>query len=274
MADTFPNIHDPATGPADLVNDLTAIFTDAITNHPRSLQKRIGPSEIGHPCDRQLGYHFAKAPKVNISDRLPWKSTIGTAMHTWAEETLARWIITQNDTATLGPRFLLETKVDVGAINGEDIDGSCDLYDRKTATVIDYKFVGGTQLRGYKANGPGQKYRIQAHAYGRGWIAKGYPVEHVAVWFLPRDQEFKQHHFWSEPYDEQIVLDALARADRIAQMAEALGPAAAPLMKTSDQVNCTYCPWFKPGSTDLTTACGGDPAAMSATSPSLQSLIA
>lgn len=273
MGESWPNIHDPNTGPADLLNDLTAVFTQAITNHPRSLQTRIGPSEIGHPCDRRLGYKLAGLTEVNTTRSLPWKPTIGTAMHTWSEETIARHLLADDRTGEVGPRYLLENRVSVGEINGVDITGCCDLYDRKTATVGDYKFVGGTQLRKYKEHGPGDQYRIQAHAYGRGLARAGHPVKHVAVWFLPRDQEFKQHYFWHEPYDESVVLAALSRADGIAKLAAALGPAAASLLKTADS-HCTFCPFFQPGSTDLTTACPGDPAAMSAASPSLQSLIA
>jgi hypothetical protein len=273
MTEIFPDIHNPATGPTDLLTDLTGIFTDAITNHPRSLQTRIGPSEIGHPCDRRLGYKLAGAPEVNTNRGLPWKPTIGTAMHGSVQEFVARFLSADNETGRVGPRYMLELPVDIGEINGEVITGNCDLYDRKTATVIDYKFVGGTQLRKYRENGPGDQYRIQAHAYGRGWARKGYPVRDVGVWFLPRDQEFRQHHFWSEPYDEQVVIDALERADGIAKLATALGPAAAPLLETADAY-CPGCPYFKPGSTDLTRSCAGDSVAMSRPDPSLQSLIA
>jgi hypothetical protein len=262
--ETFPNIYDPRTGPADLLADLTNIFTDAITNHPRSLQTRPGPSEIGHPCDRRLSYKLANAPEVNTGRGLPWKPTFGTSMHGTVQEFVARHIVADDRTGQVGPRFLLEQRVSVGEINGVDITGNTDIYDRKTATVGDYKFVGGTQLRKYREQGPGDQYRVQGHLYGRGLVRLGYPVKYVAIWFLPRDQEFKQHHFWSEPYDEQVALDALARADGIAKLTGALGAAALPMFKTSDQVNCTYCPWFKPGSKDLSGGCPGDPGAAQA----------
>lgn len=274
MTEAFPDIHDPATGPDTLLADLTQIFTDAITNHPRSLQTRIGPSEIGHPCDRRLSYKLSGAPEVNTGRSLPWKPTIGTAMHTWSEETLARHIIADDRTGQVGPRFLLEQRVSVGEVNGVDITGNTDIYDRVTGTAGDYKYVGGGKLREYKAAGPSPEYRVQGHLYGRGLGRLGYTVKFVAIWFLPRDQEFKQHYFWHEPYREQVALDALSRADGIAKMASALGPACASMFKPSDQVNCTYCPWFKPGSTDLASGCPGDPTVMTRPDPSLQSLIA
>jgi hypothetical protein len=274
MTEIFPDISQPRLGPADLLADLTQIFTSAIVNHPRSLQTRIGPSELGHPCDRRLSYKLDNAPEVNTGRGLAWKPTIGTAMHTWSEETLARHLVKDDNTGKFGPRFLLEQRVSVGEVDGVDITGNTDVYDRLTATAGDYKYVGGTKLRGYKAGGPSPEYRVQGHLYGRGLERLGYPVKSVAIWFLPRDQEFKQNYMWSEPYDEQVALAALSRADRIAKLTNAAGTSALPLLKTSPDVNCTYCPWFKPGSKDLSGGCPGDPVAMSRPDPSLQSLIA
>jgi hypothetical protein len=256
----LPDIHNPNSGPTDTYNALTAAFIDAITNTPRSLQTRIGPSEIGIPCDRRLGYKIAGVEKSN--DRgVPWKPTIGTAMHTWAEETLAHRNAALPLYDMLGPRYLLEDRVDVGdEVDGRPLNGDCDLYDRVTGTVVDYKFVGGEPLRKYRANGPGDQYRVQAHAYGRGWARRGYPVRHVAVWFLPRDQEFKQNFWWTEPYDERIVIDALTRVGGINQMVTALGTAALPLLKTADAM-CTFCPYFLPASTEVDEACPGHPGA-------------
>ncbi len=271
MSEILIDISDPALGPDHMLTTLVDVFTGAINGHERSLQKAIGPSEIGHPCDRRIAYKLAGHPEINTG-RLPWKPTIGTAMHTWAQEAVEKWNWAQPDHEENGPRFMLEIRVDVGEAGGEDISGSCDIYDRVTATVGDYKFVGADALRKYRANGPGDQYRIQAHTYARGWARRGYPVRHVAVWFLPREHEFDKHHFWTEPYDEQIVLDALSRVDGIATLAQALGSQAAALLKTAE-VFCRYCPYLLPGSQDLSAGCPGDPGATAA-GTSLQSLIA
>ncbi|MCU1615027.1 MAG: hypothetical protein JWO98_2567 [Frankiales bacterium] len=260
MTEVFPDISNPDAGPEDLHQALTKLFIDTITNQPRSLQKRIGPSEYGHPCDRRIGAKLAGAQVVN-NRGIPWKPLIGTNMHEWAKETVARHTLTLPLADILGPRYMVEMRVNVGdEIDGEPLNGDCDIYDRVTATALDYKFVGGEQLRGYRANGPGPQYRVQAHSYARGWVRKGYPVRHVAVWFLPRDQEFRQNHFWSEPYDEQIVIDAMNRAAGISRMVSALGTAALPILSTADAM-CTYCPYFLPASTEVEQACPGHPGA-------------
>lgn len=254
-----------------LVDELDQIIVNAINNQPRSLQKRIGPSEMCTPCDLRKGYKLAGIPQVNTEDRVAWKPWLGTQAH----EGLACILETANalfPPAPNGdPRFLVEWRVDIGQVGGEDIDGQCDLW--ADATVIDWKFVGGEQLRKYKRNGPGEQYRGQAHLYGHGWRRKGYPVDTVAVYFMPRDQEFKQRHCWSEPYDEQIALDAIAKNDGIAKLVGALGPAALPLLQTGDAY-CQYCPWFKPGSTNVASGCAGHPGALPAPDTTLQSLIA
>jgi hypothetical protein len=260
----------PATAlDMDIVRDeLLWAITDAITNHPRSQQIRIGPSEIGIPCARRIGYKLLNAPEVN--DRgVPWKPTIGTAVHTWLEEVFTGL----GDKTGAAGRYLLEQTVDVGEVGGEAITGHCDLFDTWSGTVVDWKCVGGTQLAKYKANGPGEQYRIQAHLYGRGWQRAGKPVQNVAVMFLPRDRELNMAHFWHEPYDEQIAIKALDRVEAITTLTSAAGTAALPLLPTADAW-CRYCPHFKAGSTDLAGAgCPGDPKATQPSS-SLSSLIA
>ncbi len=254
-----------------LVEELDQIIIDGINNQPRSLQKRIGPSEMGTPCDLRIGYKLLDQPPVNVEDRVAWKPWIGTQVH----DGLGCLFELANAKFPPRPngdyRFLVEWKLDICQINGDDVDGNCDLY--ADANVIDWKIVGGEQLRKYKKNGPGDQYRTQAHLYGYGWAQKGYPVDRVAVYFLPRDQEFRQRYCWSEPYDEQVALDAITRVDGIARLAAALGPAALPLLKTGDAY-CRFCPWFRPGSTDLAGGCAGHPDALPAPDTTLESLIA
>lgn len=254
----------------DIVRDeLLWAITDAITSHPRSQQKRIGPSEIGHPCARRIGYKLLGHPEANDRRGVPWKPTIGTAVHTWLESVFTG----VNDKLGMDDRFLLEQTVDVGEIGGEAITGHCDLFDVATGAVIDWKCVGPKQLLKYKKSGPGDQYRVQAHLYGRGWARQGRRVDHVAVMFLPRDGELKLSYLWHEPYDEQVALDALTRADGIAKLTGAAGAAALSVLPTADAY-CQYCPWFKPGSKDLAGAgCPGDPKA-TAPSSSITSLIA
>jgi len=250
-----------AAGPAALdalKEEIDGLIVDAINNQPRSLQTRIGPSEMGIPCDLRLGYKLAGHPVCNTEDRMPWKPWLGTQAHdgmaTIFQLANAKFPPRPNG----DPRFLVEYRVDVGVVNGEDVDGQCDLY--VDGLVIDWKFTGGDQLRKYKKNGPGPQYEKQAHLYAAGWEAKGYPVHTVAVYFLPRDQEFRQRYFWHAAYDRQTAAGTVEKVDGIAKLVAALGPAAFPLLKTANAY-CQYCPWLRRGSTDLATGCAGHPDA-------------
>ncbi|MBA9003756.1 hypothetical protein [Thermomonospora cellulosilytica] len=249
-------VPDPAE---QLRRELMWAIENRIDYAPRSLQTRLGPSELGHPCARKLGYKLAGVEISNPGDPA-WYPTIGTAVHGWLEEVM-RWLNGHLGTlAEGGPRFLLEHKVSVGEICGEHITGTCDVYDRVTGIVVDWKVVGEKQLKKYKDEGPGDQYRAQAHLYGRGWQRRGMPVTKVAVMFLPRDRMLHAAHMWSEPYDEQIAVQALTRAEGITTMVRGIGKAALPMLPTADAY-CTFCDYFLPGSTELEEACPGHPGA-------------
>lgn len=212
----------------DAFTQLRGIVEDAITNHPRSLQRRIGPSEIGAPCDHCLAAKLAGWTKHEVG--IPWLPTIGTAVHEWLELTVTRHEIARIKAATNPDternRFWCEERVNVGTVGGVDITGSCDLFHAPTGTVIDYKVVGTTTLRKARSSGPSATYRAQAHLYGRGWTRRGEHVNTVAIWFLPRNAASLDHgYLWSEPYDEQVALDALTRADQMANNVAALATA-------------------------------------------------
>lgn len=239
--------------PALLGREYIGIIKTHVNAHPRSLQTQIGPSELGHACARRIAYKLLG--QRERSQEPAWRSTIGTAVHAWLEEAfdadnLARLPHMGQE------RWLVETRVTVGEVGGIPISGSCDLYDRVTATVIDHKVVSPQKLRDYRASGPGQQYRTQAHLYGRGFAASGHPVDVVMIAFLPRNGELADAHIWHEPYDEQVALDALYRADVLALAVEAAGHEAIDhIPATSDY--CGFCPYFRSGSTDLTEGCPG-----------------
>lgn len=235
--------------------DYLGVIEDAITNHPRSLQKRIGPSEIAHPCARRIGYKLAGTPEGNVGD-IAWLPTIGTGVHTWLEDAFTE----ANRDREI--RWLTEARVSVGEILGADITGSCDLYDRATATVIDHKIVGPSTLKKYRSKGPGDQYRGQIHLYGRGYTRRGLPVDRVMIAFLPRNSALSDAYLWHEPYDEQIALDALQRVEGIALTVQALGAAAPAALPTADAY-CQRCPWYRAGTTDLAAGCPGDRTATS-----------
>lgn len=260
--DALPDHLTQRGGSPDLVADeYLDVIKRAVASHPRSLQKRIGPSEVGHPCARRIGYKLLAHEENEFPDDTPWLPTIGTAVHGWLEEQF-----TEANRGLDDLRWLVEMTVSVGEIAGVDITGHCDLYDRVTATAIDHKVVGPTTLKKYRASGPGDQYRTQIHLYGRGIARRGLPIDTVAIAFLPRNGELRDAYIWHEPYDEQVALAGLQRAEGIALAAQTLGTAALPHLATADAY-CTRCPFYRANSQDLAAGCPGDPGARTAGNP-------
>lgn len=200
-----------------LLGELRAIVEDAISNHPRSLQTALGPSQIGTGCDRclvnLLAGHRTTEPHV------PWLPTIGTAVHSWLEQAFhARVFLHDED------RWHMEERVTVGQIGGVPITGCSDLFDEATGTVVDFKIVGKTTLDKARRHGPSTTYQRQAHLYGKGWQDAGHAVNDVLIWFLPRNAvTLDAGHAWHVPYDRTVAEAALARANALAAGLAALG---------------------------------------------------
>lgn len=234
--------------PIVIRREIEAIIVDAYTNAPRSLQRRIGPSELGTPCIRRLAYRLADAEEHNIRDG--WRPTVGIATHTWIAEALADYNAKEHDRIGFS-RYLIECEVEVGTVAGEPITGHSDCYDRVTGEVIDWKIVGTTTLKAAKRAGPRAiskpGYRIQAHLYGRGFVNRGLPVHGVNVAYLPSSGELREAVWQREPYLESVAAEAIQRADAIAQAFNAMEfpePFVAGLPRVDDL--CSYCPFYNP----------------------------
>lgn len=230
---------------ATATGDLLGIIRWAIDSNPRSLQKAIGPSEIGTPCDRQLLLKLLEAPVHNTGGD-KWPATVGTAIHTWLAEAFEADNVRR--VAEGHPaRWLIEQRVTMRS----DLAGSCDLYDIETHTVIDWKTTGVAKLREYrKAGKQSEQYRRQVHLYGMGWANLGLPVRHVALVFLPRSGLLCDTWRWTEPYDPAVAEAALDRADWLltaANVAEHVG-LLDELMRVlpRDTSMCDYCDFYTP----------------------------
>lgn len=239
--------------PTLLYDELLHEIRTAITDDPRSRQRRPGPSTLGSPCSRRIGYHFAAVDPVNPNPD-SWKPTVGKAVHNWLEETIR---LTNHRLDPDNPRFLLEFSVDVGEAGGTAITGRCDVYDRVTASVIDWKILGDASLKRLRRDKhPGAQYRTQLHLYGRGWERRGMPVDTVHIVALPQNASLRDGWHWHEPYDSAVAEEALTRADAIATLIASVGAAALPALPTAEAY-CSYCPFWLPASTDVTAACPG-----------------
>ncbi|MFJ3663121.1 hypothetical protein ACIPPM_21950 [Streptomyces sp. NPDC090119] len=244
-----------------LAERITAFIVDTATNAPRSLQKRIGPSEVGDPCERKLTYKVLDWPTAR-DDGDPAASIIGTGFHSWMQEAFER---RQTEMPDGRPRYRVEERVTVrdSPYEAAVVAGSTDLFDRATGTVWDWKLVGHTTQDKYRREGPGDQYRIQAHLYGLGQENAGETVHRVAICFVARYHELRVH-VWTEPYTRQIALDALARLDAIRSRLDSPEASASGYshtwwtqIPTSPKAKCRFCEWSKPGSSDLSVGCPG-----------------
>lgn len=245
-------------------DDIADLISYAAATAPRSLQEAIGPSEAGEPCTRRLAYKIAHVRPAAIERDVPWAAIQGTAVHAW----MAGLFTAENE--RLGrERYLIERRVRPSTDDElrdlalpSDLSGSCDLFDRDTGTVTDWKLTSPSRLKHYKAHGPGEMYRTQGHLYGRGMANAGEKVRRVSVVFLPRASSLNGLYVWSEPYDEGIAVKALQRLAAIRESLFALQPdvftgrwALFPAAPNT----CRFCPWLKPGSRHLATGCPGHP---------------
>jgi hypothetical protein len=116
---------------ARYANELRQIVIDRAENAPRNLQRHLGPSEIGVPCDRQVVGKLVGFERTNhVTD--VWPSIVGTAVHAWMEDTFNG----HND-AIGWQRWLVEQRVTAHP----DHAGTSDLFDMANNSVVDHKGV-------------------------------------------------------------------------------------------------------------------------------------
>jgi CRISPR/Cas system-associated exonuclease Cas4 (RecB family) len=227
------------TPPFDVTRTLVAQVKEYATFSPRSQQTMIGASEIGTPCSRRLAYKLLNVEAVN-TDTDSWPAIVGTSVHYYLERAFKKH-----------PDYLTEVKV----VLEPWTKGTADLVHLPSKTVIDHKVVGATALKTYKAKGMSAQYRVQLNAYALGLRLAGYEIENIAVMFWSRSGMMRDAFSITEPYDEALVEQCLARFDAIKAMVE-MGTAALPLIPTTP-THCMYCPYFFPLSTDAQESCNG-----------------
>lgn len=140
--------------------------------------------------------------------------------------------------------------------------GTGDLLDRKLRCFVDWKFMGTWSLKALRTSGPKPTYRTQVHTYAYGAAQRGEKVDQVAIVGMPRQgASLDEMYVWSEPYQSQIAINALARVSAIGVRIgiENTGTVSkAEVVKSFDVAkDCTYCPFHLAGSSDLNHACDG-----------------
>ncbi|PWR10591.1 hypothetical protein DKT68_08510 [Micromonospora acroterricola] len=238
--------------PPPTLDDLRALLYDHEANSARSRQKKIGPSEIGVPCQRALAYKLAGTPE-QPDLRLPWAPIQGTAVHAYIADAL-----TAHNEILGRERWIVEQKV----WPDDTISGSGDAYDTDTGTVIDWKLVGDSSITKYRKE-MRPEYRVQAHLYGLGHERAGRDVLWVRVVCLSRSWDYGKSWEWTEPYDPEIAQKALDRLYATEALLTDLDVANNPAMwgaiPATPTKDCRYCRFFRPNTPADDTGCPGNP---------------
>jgi hypothetical protein len=222
---------------------LRTVINEHAAQAPRTLQQHLGPSELGHVCDRQVAGKMAAQPTTNHTGD-PWPSIVGTAIHAWLAEAFTA------DNERHGLRWIAESKV----TPHPDHPGTADLYDALVRGVVDWKNLGDSSMAKVKAaGGPPRHYVVQLLLYGRGYRNLGLPVDRVVLAALPRTRSTLDTMFiWERPYtpaDDQLLEEVFAQTAVRKLFAQAIIDNRINLMDvpaTPTDDGCYFCPFYRP----------------------------
>jgi hypothetical protein len=227
------------------------MVTEHASRAPRSVQRHLGPSELGLACDRQVVAKMAGQGGHNHV-RDPWASVMGTAGHAYMEEVLK---------AQPPGRWMPEHRVTDPDLPANP--GTGDAYDGKYAAVVDWKFLGKTTLDKLRRDGPSQKYRVQLRIYGAGFHALGLPVERVVLVAWPRtestmDKMYVHEEPWSiDNPDLAWVHDVTDTRELIAKAVAAGKLDIMRVPATPDDSECVWCGLYRADANETGRGCPG-----------------
>lgn len=222
---------------------LRRIVTTHANNAPRSLQRFLGPSELGSPCDRQVAGKMARLTYTNhVAD--PWASIMGTAGHMWMEKCFDA----ENIRAAMF-RWVTERRV----YPHPDHSGTGDLFDLYESAVVDWKFLGSTTLPKLRNDGPPRRYFVQILLYALGWRLLGLPVKRTVLVAWPRTKSTMDDMY---VWDHEIVPADALLIDQVFRQTEARKIFAAGIAEgrialhdvpaTPSDDECYFCPFYRP----------------------------
>lgn len=249
-----------ATIPPSTLAEIEGALARFEAGRPRSVQRTLGPSELGTPCRRQIALKLAGVARQERRD-LPWAPMCGTAVHTLMESVL------EAENERIGrPRWVIEETVRLD----DELTGHGDAYDSDHALVIDWKYTGTTARRKASrrtvpnADLVSMDYRVQAHLYGLGHENAGRPVRHVRLVMLARSHDFRESVEWTEEYRPDIALDAMTRfyatRDQVVNLDAATHPERLAAIEATPGDACKWCPFQRPGPEVDATGCAGNTA--------------
>jgi len=218
-----------------LVLDLFKISSD------RDKQRKIGPSQIGDPCDYCVGAKLLG--RKQLKSRYWLAGKLGTAMHSMLEAAVAEADKTDyRFTSLLSAK--VEQKVMVYNLSGYGtISGKIDL--QIPGVIIDYKSTTKLKLAKYKLDGVPHQYVVQQNLYAFGVNQLGgEQIQKICLVFVNRDgQGDGDVTIISFKYDEKVALEALVRLESIWQWVKT---APENLNDLASDPGCFYCNQVEP----------------------------
>lgn len=228
---------------------------------PRSMQRHLGPSELGHNCDRQLVGKMAGVSFGSSSNTMhdPWASIVGTAIHALLEEAFT-WDAAPPDPEKLDMengknlgRWLAENRVTPDPGAEQPHPGTADLYDNTWKAVVDHKAQSEGVRGKLKSNGPPRHYFAQLLLYATGYMLQGAEVEKIVLVSWPRTKStLEEMYVWEHTItneDLQLVIDVLKKTEVREKLAVLVHQGAMDFMDvpaTPSEEDCQYCPFYNP----------------------------
>lgn len=232
---------------------------------PRNVQRHLGPSELGHVCDRQL---IGKMAGVSLGHgnhmHDPWASIVGTAIHAFLEDAF-RWeskrLIAEVEglmdapleILTANVRWFTEKRVTPDPTMASPHPGTADLYDAKTFTLNDHKCQSTGVRDKLRRNGPPHHYFMQMLLYAVGYMHEGFKVDRVCLISWPRtESSMDDLYVWEHVITEEdiaLVVDLIKRTDVREQLAALVVSGDVNFWEipaTPSADDCQFCPFYRP----------------------------
>lgn len=215
----------------NLKAELTTIVRWYEEFSPRAQQVSLGPSDLGHECDRALAYKVAGIRGNNMGD--PWPASVGSAIHSRLE------MMIRDYQAANGGAWQIERKIKVDPM----ITGRADLV--RPPDLVDIKSAGKDMMDKVKRETPPRRYLVQINAYAKGLRDEGIDIQRVSLAFFPRSGWLSQLHVWTAPYDEALALEGIQRPYLLAQKLQELDILANPhrweQIPATPGMGCNWC---------------------------------
>lgn len=222
---------------------------------PRNVQRHLGPSELGHHCDRQLVAKMAGVSLGTGGNNMhdPWASIVGTAIHAFLEEAF-KWESQWNTPATApGIRWFTEKRVTPDPSSPEPHPGTADLYDAQNFCLNDHKCQSEGVRDKLRRHGPPHHYFMQMLLYAVGYMHEGYRVDRVCLVSWPRTKSsLDDMYVWEHVItadDIALVVELIRKTEIREKLAKFVVSGELKwqdIPATPSDDDCQYCPLFRP----------------------------